>query len=166
MSRRVARCRTGVAEVSQDVAEVSQDVAQAGIVISQWNELSVSHFISHVNLTRFGEDNMQMCPIYICLKCCTFCILRSLRYRYRVTIQLVQLVVFTSKQRMRFSIRAMYLNATFILLSTQPCEQAEWSTCTSKVRASVPVVLVPRLCDSVALLSDYRCSWLLFILWS
>ena len=45
---------------------------------------------------------------------------------YRVTIQVVPNLPLTSKQRLRFSKRSKYRNATSAYMSTKPGEQPEW----------------------------------------
>ena len=52
---------------------------------------------------------------------------------YRVTIQVVPNLPLTSKQKFCYSIRPMYWNATFVLMSTGGLAQPEWSHCITNI---------------------------------
>ena len=51
--------------------------------------------------------------------------------KYRVTHNVVLLVQLISNQKLRYSIRSMYSNATFCSFSTKPIEHCDVSPCTS-----------------------------------
>ena len=55
---------------------------------------------------------------------------------YRVTHQVVSNLLLTSKQKLHFSIRSMYWNATFVLMSTGGLEQPDGSPCIVNGRKS------------------------------
>ena len=55
---------------------------------------------------------------------------------YRVTHQVVPKVFLTSKQKLHFTIRRIYWNTTFVLVSTKPREQPDGSHCIYKPHSS------------------------------
>ena len=58
-------------------------------------------------------------------------------FQYRVTIQVVSNLTLTSIQKLCYSMRPMYENAHFVLMSTGGLTQPEWSPCTeSKLKLS------------------------------
>ena len=61
----------------------------------------------------------------------TICVPHNPVALYRVTIQVVQSLPLTSKQKFRFIEWASYKTETFVLMSTEGFAQPDWSPCTS-----------------------------------
>ena len=72
-------------------------------------------FLLVATLAGLAHSRPYVCPACVVLA----------KEMYRVTHQVVPNVLLTSKQKSRFSIRGIYWNATFILMS----ELTDWSPC-------------------------------------